>query len=293
MSVSIEPDLAPERPAPVLWEEYQAQAVREWQDLLGSDPAEDRVQSFFEQNPAFLPGVNQYGSGHHSPHGGVLYTQPRLKGLHRDKIPDFMWIGANSARVTPVVIEIERPEKRWFTTRGVLSAEFHQAHGQLSDWRGWFRKPENEIAFRETYLDWIDDFTRRPIVPHYILIYGRRSEFEGDRNGELTGRRHEEQRDHEELMTFDRLAPDRSLSDVVTVHSNSAGNLEVRAIQPCFTTGPLTGELASLCELPDSVLDAVPMWTQERRNYVSGRWSHWAEHHRRKVRAPQSMQTGE
>ncbi|WP_404316511.1 Shedu anti-phage system protein SduA domain-containing protein [Prescottella equi] len=277
------------------WDQYEAEVASEWQALLASDPVESLVQKFLERNPAYLPGVDQYGSGHQSPQGGVLFTQPLLKGLHRDKCPDFMWIGTTSEVVTPVLIEIERPGKKWFTQVGQeLTSEFHQAHGQLASWQSWFLNPENQLTFRRTYLEWmIWDLSRRPIVPHYILIYGRRSELDDDWAGELTHKRFSARRLNEEFMTYDRLTPNPTLKDVVTVHLNTSAKMEVRAIQPCFTTGPFTGELAARCESPEPALDAVPMWSEARRDHVRDRWSFWADEHRRHMQRPMSMETGE
>jgi hypothetical protein len=67
--------------------------------------------------------------------------------------------------------------------RGELTADFNQAHGQLAEWQAWIARPENQLLFRKTYLDWIWDFSGRPLIPHYILVYGRRAEFENDHTG--------------------------------------------------------------------------------------------------------------
>jgi hypothetical protein len=95
-------------------------------------------------------------------------------------------------------------------------------------------------------------------------------------------------------MTFDRLAPNRDLSDVTTVYMTSTGLLQVRAMQPCFTAGPSTGDLADYCEAPSSaVLADVELWSLERRSYVLDRWRYWAAEHRSRRNGPRSMQTGE
>jgi hypothetical protein len=110
-------DIDPSGPSVTSWEAYLAWVTPRWDALLASHPAEPAVQDFLERNPAYLPGVNQYGSGHHSPHGGVVLTQPQLKGLRQNRLPDFMWIGATSDLVTPVLIEIEKPGKKWFNSK--------------------------------------------------------------------------------------------------------------------------------------------------------------------------------
>jgi hypothetical protein len=144
---------------------------------------------------------------------------------------------------------------------------------QLAEWRAWFTRPENQLLFRGMYLDWIWDFSQRPLVPHYILIYGRRSEFDRDPVGDLLHHRVAQRREHEESMTLDRLYPNADLSDVTTVYMKSNGRLEVRAIQPCFTTGPTTADLAAHCDdLSETVLEQVDYWDPKRRSYVLKEW---------------------
>src|SRR5262245_28800701 len=105
----LEPDLDPSRPPPIPWPDYVEWIQPRWDALLAGDPHEREIQEFLERNPAYVPGANRYGSGHHSPHADALFAQPNLKGIRRDRRPDFMWIGATSGSVTPVLIEITRP----------------------------------------------------------------------------------------------------------------------------------------------------------------------------------------
>ena len=41
----------------------------------------------------------------------------------------------SSGLITPILIEIEKPSKRWFKENGRPTAEFRDAHDQLNDWR--------------------------------------------------------------------------------------------------------------------------------------------------------------
>lgn len=90
---------------------------------------------------------------------------------------DLMWVTRSSGLVTPILIEMEKPNKRWFQHNGRPTAEFRDAHDQLNDWRAWFSHDENSALFRRQYL-LFDRFDDRPLLPQFVLIYRRRSEFE-------------------------------------------------------------------------------------------------------------------
>ena len=296
-SFTHEPNLDSTRPSPIAWDRYRDEATKNWNELLAKDPVEERVQKFLEENPSFVPGAaGAYNTGHHSPMGGVLYTQPELRGLGRTKVPDFMWVSKTSNVITPVLIEIEKPGKRWFNSDGVtISQAANQARGQLHEWRSWFDRDNNRDWFSKTYLDWLFSVGGKQIRPFYILVYGRRSEFYDDRGGEMKGKVLAGKHGDEEYMSFDRLAADPDLSDVVTVRQRPDKLLAVRAIQPCFTTGPYTGELAIACSSPKKAISAVPMWTKERREHVQERWNFWKEKQRESDEGIviRSMQSGE
>ncbi len=90
-----------------------------------------------------------------------------------------MWVTRSTSLITPICIEIERPGKHWFNLDGTPTATLTQALDQLTDWKVWFSEPENQLIFRRTYM--LDGFTDRPIQPQYVLIYGRRDEFDTTR----------------------------------------------------------------------------------------------------------------
>src|SRR5262245_51730001 len=95
-------------------EEFEAYAVRarlEYMGLLDQSADEPRMQSFFERNPCFVPGVRAVGAYSSAfPAHSILISQPRLSGL-RERRPDFMWLAVNSVACHPTLIEIERPTK--------------------------------------------------------------------------------------------------------------------------------------------------------------------------------------
>lgn len=112
-------------PAPTPWGEYANWLTDQWQCLLESDPPELDVQRFLEAHPSLLPGADgDIGpGGHHGPEYDAVITEPPLKGIARDRRPDFMWITLSTSLVTPICIEIERPGKHWFNKSGVPTGE--------------------------------------------------------------------------------------------------------------------------------------------------------------------------
>ena len=137
-----------------------------------------------------------------------------------------MWITRSTALITPVCIEIEKPGKRWFTKGGHPTAELSQALDQLIDWKVWFSESENQSIFRKTYLR--GQYEDRQLLPQYVLIYGRASEFEvpgpHERPDRLRKKRDFMRRgDDEHFMTFDSLRPKRDSSDFATLSMTANG----------------------------------------------------------------------
>ncbi len=158
--------------------------MREWNRLIASPAAkvEAILQSFLEQHPCLLPGLHSpwpYWSGR-SPFPWAAISKPKLPGLS-DREPDFMWIAMDSERLYPILIEIETPFKEWFYgSRAEIHSNFTHAQGQLAEWRAWFDRGHNRSAFID-YYGVPTDVARLKLDPRFVLIYGRRSNYEGDR----------------------------------------------------------------------------------------------------------------
>lgn len=91
---------------------------------------------------------------------------------------------------------------------------------------------------------------------HMILVYGRRSEFDGDsvmskqRSALVSGA-------DEELVSYDRLRVDRDLRDVITVRCSGSGTYRAVAIPPTFTLGPTFADrLLRIRELDAAIRNA-------------------------------------
>lgn len=222
---------------------------------------------------AWTPGTK---SGHYPLHCAAV-AQPKLPGL-KSKISDFMWISSHSLTWYPTLIEIEKPSKRIFTASGVPSAEFTQARNQLAEWRTWFSKPENVQQFISSYG--IPDNLRsgRQMQLHMILIYGRREEFQNSpmrsehRGSLLNG-------DDEELMSFDRLAPDRDLNEAITIRAIGSGQFEAVYIPQSFRLGPRLADRLNAITNWEDAFKQTPLISEDRRKFLISRipyWQAWA-----------------
>jgi antiviral defense system Shedu protein SduA len=271
-------EIKPAPPKPDV-QTYIETSRAEWAKILAHSPDERTIQEFLERNPMFLPGARtpSVKSGHYPLHCAAI-SQPRLPGL-RTKVPDFMWISKHSLVWYPTLVEIEKPSKKLFTKRGLPRADFTQARNQLAEWRVWFAKPENIQKFIVSYG--IDDHFRlgRRMQLHMVLVYGRRKEFEESRalahlrSSQMVG-------PDEELISFDRLAPDPELPDAITVRATNDGEFEAVAIPPLFEHTPgLSDRLISINGV-EVALKKTPLISEERRNFLISRvpyWKNWAK----------------
>lgn len=279
MLPTLQPDLRSDRPLPTPWGEYTDWLMDRWLDLLASNPAEPEIQEFLEAHPSLLPGGDgDIGpGGHHGPEYDAVFAEPLLQGIPRNRRPDFMWITRSTSLITPICIEIERPDKRWFKKNGVPASEFTQALDQLTDWKVWFSEPENQSIFRRTYLR--GNYLDRQLRPQYVLIFGRRNEFQVSSGIHSSPDQMRKKRDFmaradEHFMTLDSLRPRKELGDFATVKMTASG-LALPRLPPSFTSGPLTRDLASAARDPRVAISRTELWTAERKSYVLDRWLYW------------------
>lgn len=273
--------MAEDSPPALTWEDYATRVQQEWQRLLDRTlpVAEADVQAFLERHPAMVPGAFSTGgvgnSGHY-PFLSALITQPPLRGIGAN-IPDFMWIAIDSGSICPVLIEIERPDKRWFTGAGNPTADFTQAQTQLACWKAWMDDPANQNVFREFYGLPDRLWRTRAFKAQYILVYGRRVELEKDED--LNRRRQYLQRNGETYMTFDRLAPSRDCAELACIRISQARRYEAVSWSPVAHFGPsLADERAEYVDL-EGAIRRCDWISAERRDFLLSRlpyWNPWA-----------------
>lgn len=279
--VNLEPDSDPNRPQAMDWQSYADDVLSQWYDLLKSDPEEPTVQDFLELHPAMIPGGSgDIGpGGHHGSEMSAVFRQPALTGNGPSYAPDFMWVTRSSALITPILIEIEKPGKRWFQKNGRPTADFRDAHDQLNDWRSWFARDGNRALFREKFL-FTDSYSDRPLQPQFVLIYGRAFEFEmggGHLNPNSLRHKRESQRaEGETFLTFDALRPryDHGRSVTVTLTANGPRPF---AFSPHYGTGTDSGPTTLILGDPTDALNRSVMMSQDRKDYIARRWEHWRD----------------
>jgi hypothetical protein len=277
MTSSFEPTYKQERgPEIPSFDAYAERIAVEYKALLETDPSEAIVQKFLTDNPSMVPGAFTPGtrSGHWPLHLALI-SQPPLHGFSA-RIPDFMWLSTHSGAWYAAMIEIERPGKRLFTAKEVPTAEFNQARHQLVQWRAWFDAPSNVEIFMSHYG--ISEWYQKNCIMgrHFILVYGRRSEVHGKpalskQRGALLAAQ------NEELMSFDRLSPDRGLRLAVSVKPVGDGQFEVIAVPETFGVSYLNARhLASYIGLDDAIERNVRI-SPERAKFLKRRIRYWID----------------
>ncbi len=274
-------ELVPNAPPAMSWEEYERVSLVEWRSLISGASSGDEaaIHRFLELNPSFVPGAFSFPTSGHGPIYSGVFSKPPLNGVGMH-VPDFLWLATATDIVFPIFVEIETPSKRWFTESGQPRAEFTQARNQLVAWKQWFSNPVNQLAFCQNY-GIRPRFEDREIRPQFVLVYGRRAEFE-ERPG-LRGVRAHQQGSDEVHVTFDRLVPDANARDFLTLRMTGDGVVAI-VFPPTVRLGP--GIAPSWRRVKNRVEAALAekRMSPERRRFVAERLPYWDEWAGRKDR---------
>lgn len=247
-------------------EVYEGFLTDQWQALMDSDDSRDEslLQAFLERHPSLIPGADSVdGDAGNAPFPTAVIAKPKLPGLS-DREPDFMWITSDSSSLYPVLVEIETPHKAWFYgDRAEIHSDLTHAHGQLAEWRAWFSRGHNQTAFLD-YYEIPTLLARRKLSPRYVLVHGRRSNFESSLRRQQ--KRAELARPDERLMSFDRLSPAKRSVLYSTVRKGQDG-YRVTSVPPSltiFNTGQVYRQVSGWAE----ALDGCPDMAAGRRGYL-------------------------
>ena len=151
--------------------------IESWEALVASDLAESEYQSFLEEHPVFV-----------DPLAAEVHNRKRL-GI--ELVTDFV-VRRHDSRY--VVVEIEKPQDRLFTSSDDFAAPFTHASGQVLDFQGWIAE---NISYAQKHLPGIEN-------PHGLLIMGRRTEMSTSQEAKL--RRWLSNSKHIDVLTFDDLS---------------------------------------------------------------------------------------
>lgn len=273
-------------PKPIPWNEYAHKSMNEYQKLL-EDHGDDEVkfQHFFERNPSYVPGAFSMDiTSGHSPHMRSLISQPNLQGIFK-RIPDFLWLAKASDSFYPIFIEIESPNKRIFKKDGGRTADFTHAEDQLKEWAAILENPATRQLFYDRFN--IPDYYRKfAFKPRYCLIYGRRSEFEGD--AILTIKRSQLLTYPYHLVSYDGLASDPK-ADELFCSTVKDTKYYIKSISPMFQYHGSDGNyLVNLLNFKESI-NTMKYTTDERKKFLLERYEFWINHFRDAKSSPFSL----
>ncbi|MEK4576730.1 Shedu anti-phage system protein SduA domain-containing protein [Bacillus sp. FSL R12-0074] len=136
---------------------------------------ENDIQRFLEENSELIS--TPFLLNHHL-HFNVLISKFKISdGL----ISDFAYLTKSSDFWDLVLVEIEDPKKRIFTSNSEqvnFHSNFNHAMDQIFEWKGYIEQNSEEIKRRIDPLK--IPLKDRPIRFKYVLIYGRNAEKENN-----------------------------------------------------------------------------------------------------------------
>jgi hypothetical protein len=170
--------------------------------LLGEGHPEQAYQEFIERHTVLAP---REFVQNHGVHFDLVFRKIHLA---KDYAPDFFYLSKSSADWNLVLVEIEKPQSRYFKSQGNnLHPDFLAALDQIARWRAWFDNPANLTGFIDGTIASVrvpEVMKRNKCHIKYVLVHGRREEFESNelRRGLIRAR----ESDDFHIISFDSLA---------------------------------------------------------------------------------------
>lgn len=176
--------------------------THEFLQLLDQAHDEQTYQSFIERNPQLVP---REFIQNHGLHFDIVL---RKLSLARDYTTDFFYLAKSSADWHCVLVEIEKPQSKYFRSgSNEFHSDFQDALSQINRWRAWFDNASNKEAFINSTIQPLrvpEAMSQNPCYMKYVLVHGRRAEFEKNalRSALIRG----QERDDFKILSFDSLA---------------------------------------------------------------------------------------
>lgn len=238
-----------------------ASLEKEFLNLLDQQLPEQRYQEFIERNTVLVPREFILNHGVH------FDLVIRKISLAKDYTPDFFYMSKSSASWNLVLVEIEKPQSRYFANdKNELHPDFLAALDQIARWRAWFDNPSNRAGFIDGTIDPIrvpTGMRRNPCHIKYVLVHGRRSESAGSvlRSGLIRARQSEDFR----IMSYDSLA--ESLHTKTCLYLGIRKNEHFDIVSPSFISENLftwvePTQLRVTKVLKDDILRHRDQWHQ-------------------------------
>src|ERR1700722_1278575 len=179
-------------------------AILDFKKLLASRENEQKYQDFLEKNTQFVP--REFIQNHGVHFGLVL----RKLSMAKDYTTDFFYLSKSSADWNGVLVEIEKAHSHYFRDNtNEFHVDFTKALQQIGQWRGWFSNPDNHSAFFNATLAHVRlPLERNPCHVKYVLVFGRRSEFE--KNPTRRQLIYAQEREDFKILSYDSLLEDIS-----------------------------------------------------------------------------------
>ncbi|EIK0750392.1 DUF4263 domain-containing protein [Escherichia coli] len=175
---------------------------KEYLELLDREENEQIYQTYLEENTMFIPREFEQNHGIH------FSTVFRKLLLSSDYKPDFVYLSKSSDNWNVVLVEIEKPSSKYFKNNSTtFHADFNLALQQMNTWRAWFDDESNRNHFKNNILQGFIEpahMGRNPFNFKYVLVHGRRSEYEN--NTQKTALIRGQQRSDFSIISFDSLA---------------------------------------------------------------------------------------
>lgn len=176
-------------------------AHAEYLDLLDSTEKEQEYQKFLESNTRFIP---REFVQNHGIHCRIAMRKLRFGG---DYTSDFFYFSKSSDDWNAVLIEIEKPQSRYFKSNSNdLHSDFLSAVNQIKTWKAWLSKEPNKAAFLEALspLRVPVGMADNPTFFKFVLVHGRRSEYSSNSIRRSLIQSYEEK--EFKILSFDSLA---------------------------------------------------------------------------------------
>jgi len=199
--------------------------LNDYNDLIEQKPREQEVQEFLENNTHLLP---REFVQNHGIHFSLCLRKVRFGSEY---ISDFMYLSKSTASWNCVLIEIEKPQSKYFKGKEAkYHSNFADALQQINDWRAWFSTAGNKEYFFGNSIGFLKTpISHTQINMKYVLVHGRRSEFET--NLIRLNKVNSEQRDDFRIMSFDSLAEDLSSKNALYIGAKKKEHIEIMSDQ--------------------------------------------------------------
>jgi hypothetical protein len=195
-------------------------------------------------------------------HFDVVFRKLKLADNY---VTDFFYLSKSSADWHCVLIEIEKPQSKYFKgTSNNFHPDFHAALEQVNRWRAWFSNPANFDGFVNGTIGLLRNrvgIGQNPCYIKYVLVHGRRAEFEDNdiRRSLIRG----QERDDFHILSYDSLVEALHTKEELYVAVKKSEHIEIlsnKFIADTLFAVVAPSYLKITDELRKDILDNKPSW---------------------------------